>query len=136
MVTHASGGASAARSMKVDVAFAAFWQRLLAYLIDATTLGGVYFSIFTAVRILAPDDFNALLNVWPVCSAIGWAYFAIFESSPLRGTLGRHTGYGLRDSGGNKKTPGRCPSGGSWSLVNASRGGCPGSPAGCSPAGS
>ena len=89
MLTHASGGASAARTMKVDVAFAAFWQRLLAYLIDATALGGVYFSIFAAVRILAPDDLNALLNVWPVCSAIGWAYYAIFESSPLRGTLGK-----------------------------------------------
>ena len=75
--------------VKSALGYAAFWRRLLAYLIDTTLLLGVYISIFTAVRLLAPDDFNALANVAPVCGAIGWAYYAVFESSPARGTLGK-----------------------------------------------
>lgn len=95
--------------LKTDVAFAGFWRRLLAYLIDQTVLFGVYFSIFAAVRLLSPDSFGsgpvesngqidvvalastilALSNVAAVCGAIGWAYYAVLESSPARGTLGK-----------------------------------------------
>lgn len=102
---------SAARPVVIKTAinFAGFWLRLLAWLIDYTVLSGIYFSIYVAVRILAPDQFGsgpvvvhgqvdetalvstvlALSNVAAVCAAIGWAYFVILESSPARGTLGK-----------------------------------------------
>lgn len=96
--------------MKTDVTYAGFWWRVLAYAIDATVLFGVYFSIFATVRILAPDTLEAgplvrsgrldltdvagtviaLSNVASVCGAIGWAYYVLLESSPLRGTLGKY----------------------------------------------
>jgi len=95
--------------MKTSIAYAGFWRRLLAWLIDYTVLSGVYFSIFAAVRILSPDTFGsgpvvvkgaidesalvatilALSNIAAVCSAIGWAYYVLLESSPARGTLGK-----------------------------------------------
>ena len=80
---------SAMPTLKVAIGFAGFWRRLLAYLVDTTLLLGVYFSIFTAVKLLASDDSNAVLNIAPVCGALGWAYYAILESSPVRGTLGK-----------------------------------------------
>src|SRR6266571_4914074 len=75
--------------LKTDVAFAGFWRRLLAYLIDAAVLFGVELAIFGAVHVLAPDNLDALANIAPVCSAIGWAYYVLLESSPARGTLGK-----------------------------------------------
>lgn len=95
--------------LRTDVLFAGFWRRLLAYLIDQTVLFGVYLSIFAAVRLLSPDSFGsgpvvnsgqldvaaltatiaALTNVSLVCGAIGLAYYAVLESSPARGTLGK-----------------------------------------------
>ena len=75
--------------LKSDVLFAGFWRRLLAYLIDATVLSGVYFAIYAAAHVLTPDNVDVLSNVAPVCGAIGWAYYVICESSPARGTLGK-----------------------------------------------
>jgi uncharacterized RDD family membrane protein YckC len=88
MVTQAPA-VSARPTMKVAIGYAGFWRRVLAYLLDTTLLLGVFFSIFTAVNVLAPQDFNVLANVAPVCGALGWAYYAILESSPARGTLGK-----------------------------------------------
>jgi uncharacterized RDD family membrane protein YckC len=89
VVTYAPGTTAPARVTKVDIAFAGFWRRALAHTIDTTMLGGVYLVIFATVRLLAPDDIGAQLNVAPVCLALGWAYYGILESSPLRGTLGK-----------------------------------------------
>ena len=75
--------------LKTDVVYAGFWRRVLAYLIDATVLVGVYLIIEFSVRILAPDNVDALTNIWAVCSAVGWAYYALMESSPARATLGK-----------------------------------------------
>jgi uncharacterized RDD family membrane protein YckC len=80
---------SAVPAMRVAIGFAGFWRRLLAHLIDTTLLFGVDFSILTAVTVLAPGDREALLNAVPVCAALGWAYYAVLESSPARGTLGK-----------------------------------------------
>ena len=101
--------ASPPAELRTDVKYAGFWLRLLAYLIDQTVLFGIYFSIYAAARVLNPDAFGtgtvvsgnqvdtvalastflALANIAAVCGAIGWAYYAVLESSPARGTLGK-----------------------------------------------
>ena len=86
MIPHA---AAAAAVLKSDVAYAGFWRRSLAYLVDATFLFGVQFLIALGVLMVAPYDPQALLNIAPVSALVGWAYFVVMESSPARGTLGK-----------------------------------------------
>jgi uncharacterized RDD family membrane protein YckC len=82
---------------RTDIAFAGFWRRLLAYVIDYIFLFGVELALAAAVYVIAPTTLSALQGgslqaieeVGPVMSAISWAYYAIFESSPARGTLGK-----------------------------------------------
>src|SRR5437763_16380916 len=75
--------------LKTEVAFAGFWRRLLAWLIDGTLLFGAAFAIFGTVHILAPDNLDALANIAPVWAVIAFAYYVVLESSPARGTLGK-----------------------------------------------
>lgn len=75
--------------LKSDVAYAGFWRRFLAYLIDTTFLLGVEGLIALGVLMVAPYDLQAVLNIAPVSAAVGWAYFVVMESSPARGTLGK-----------------------------------------------
>ena len=100
--------------MRTEVAYAGFWFRLLAYLIDTTLLYAVGSMIMAkplydaATRYLnlvdslaasgkvslaglstTADSFWVLLNAALVVAAIGWAYYAVLESSPARGTLGK-----------------------------------------------
>jgi len=75
--------------LRVDIAFAGFWRRLLAHFIDLTVLLGVYLTIWFSVHIIAPDNVDALTNIGAVCIALGWAYYGLMESSPARGTLGK-----------------------------------------------
>jgi len=84
-----SASAVLPRVAKSDIAYAGFWRRLLAYLIDGTLLAGVELALYSTVHVLAPDNLDAVANIVPVAVAIGWAYFAILESSPARGTLGK-----------------------------------------------
>jgi uncharacterized RDD family membrane protein YckC len=70
-------------------AYAGFWRRLAAYIIDASLLIGIEVVLASSISILEPDDFEALANVAPVSAALWWAYFAILESSPAQGTLGK-----------------------------------------------
>ncbi|HKC20525.1 MAG TPA: RDD family protein [Candidatus Dormibacteraeota bacterium] len=90
---YASAPASAPGSMpavlKSDVAYAGFWRRVLAYLIDGTFLAGVQSLIVLGVLMVAPDNLQAILNIAPVSLLVGWAYFMVMESSPARGTLGK-----------------------------------------------
>src|SRR5438067_11420122 len=74
---------------KTGVAYAGFWRRFLAYLIDGTLLAGVNLALYSTVHLLAPDNLDALANIAPVAIAISWAYFAVLESSPASGTLGK-----------------------------------------------
>jgi uncharacterized RDD family membrane protein YckC len=75
--------------LKTSVAYAGFWRRVLAYLIDIAVLGTVQGTLAAGVLLVAPDDLRAAANVAPVAAAIAWAYFALLESSPARGTLGK-----------------------------------------------
>ncbi len=86
------------------VEYAGFWRRLAAYLIDGIVLGLVETTLVVGVALMSPNmvpidradpvystaqDVSNLLGVIGVCWAISWAYFAIFESSPARATVGK-----------------------------------------------
>lgn len=75
--------------VKTEIGFAGFWRRLLAYVIDGALLGGVGTLVASGVAALTRNDFQAIANVPPVTAAIAWAYFAVMESSPAQGTLGK-----------------------------------------------
>src|SRR5256885_14999008 len=74
---------------KTGVAYAGFWRRFLAFLIDGTLIAGVNLALYSTVHLLAPDNLDALANIAPVAIAISWASFAVLESSPASGTLGK-----------------------------------------------
>ena len=88
MLTQAAP-AAAVGTLRTEIGLAGFWRRVLAYLIDAVILFGAYLSIGAAVTLLKTDDNRVLFNIVPVCSAVGWAYYVVMESSPARGTLGK-----------------------------------------------
>jgi uncharacterized RDD family membrane protein YckC len=71
--------------------YAGFWLRFAAYLIDYVLLFAIQVGLAAAVILMDPGDLRALLNVTPVGWALTWAYFAVLESSPLQGTVGKHT---------------------------------------------
>jgi uncharacterized RDD family membrane protein YckC len=71
-------------------AYAGFWLRFAAYLIDNILVFVVWSVLATAVVLMDPGDLRAFLNIAPVGWALAWAYFALCESSPLRGTVGKH----------------------------------------------
>jgi uncharacterized RDD family membrane protein YckC len=75
--------------MDSGAAFAGFWRRLLAYLIDSLLLFGVQISVAAGVILMAPQDVRAIANLAPVSAALSWAYFALMESSPLGATVGK-----------------------------------------------
>lgn len=70
--------------------YAGFWLRFAAYLIDYLLVFVVGSVLATAVVLMDPGDLRAFINIAPVGSALAWAYFALCESSPLRGTVGKH----------------------------------------------
>lgn len=78
-----------AATLKRELAYAGFWRRLLAYLIDLLIIGAVGITLGALVITLAPGNFVALANVLPVTTTIGWAYYVLFETSPTRGTPGK-----------------------------------------------
>ena len=69
--------------------YAGFWRRLGAYIVDAALLVGIEIVLASSISVLEPDNFEAFANVAPVSAALWWAYFAILESSPAQGTLGK-----------------------------------------------
>ena len=75
--------------VKTAVAYAGFWRRFCAYVVDTALLSGIGMVLLSSIRVLEPDNFQALANVAPVSGALWWAYFAILESSPAQGTLGK-----------------------------------------------
>jgi uncharacterized RDD family membrane protein YckC len=79
----------ASRALKTEIVLAGFWRRLLAYMIDGVLLGAIGALLASAVAALTHNDLDALANVGPVTAAIAWAYFAVMESSPVQGTLGK-----------------------------------------------
>lgn len=69
--------------------YAGFWRRLAAYLIDGLLLGVVQVTLALIVQTIAPNDLLAQANIAPVSILLGWAYFALLESSPAQATVGK-----------------------------------------------
>jgi uncharacterized RDD family membrane protein YckC len=99
-------------TVRVAIAYAGFWRRVAAYVIDLGILWTIQATLLMGVLLLAPQaissidttsanasartfawDFVAiaedLLNVWLVSAALTWAYYSILESSPARATIGK-----------------------------------------------
>lgn len=79
----------AAPVVKTEVLFAGFWRRVAAYLIDLVVVVGVQAAVSAVVIVVSDGDLRTIANIAPVCSLIAWAYYALLESSPARGTLGK-----------------------------------------------
>lgn len=69
--------------------YAGFWRRLAAYVIDGLLLGTAELTLLTLVQTIAPHDLQALANLLPVGIVLAWAYFSLFESSPMQATIGK-----------------------------------------------
>jgi uncharacterized RDD family membrane protein YckC len=74
----------------ITVAYAGFWLRSAAYLLDVLLLGSVQGVLVVGVFMMT-NDLQTLANLSPVSAAMTWAYFALFESSPMRATVGKYT---------------------------------------------
>jgi len=76
--------------------YAGFWLRLAAYLIDLTLIYVVEGVLAVGVVMMGPRELNVvavfygLVNFALVSAALAWAYFALFESSPMQGTVGKY----------------------------------------------
>jgi uncharacterized RDD family membrane protein YckC len=74
-------------------AYAGFWLRLAAYLLDWVLVGLVLAFGVLLYEALQHDDAEALVYVVGKVGAVevwlAWAYFALMESSPLQATLGK-----------------------------------------------
>lgn len=78
-------------------AYAGFWRRVAAYLIDGIILSIVIVPLLLAVGV---EQRNTLS---PLTSAIGWLYFALMESSTRQATLGKMAlGMVVTDLDGNR----------------------------------
>lgn len=77
--------------LKTEVLLAGFWLRVAALLIDFVLLLAVAFVVAMVAITLAPSAtwFETGLNAGRITAVIAWAYFALMESSPARGTVGK-----------------------------------------------
>ena len=74
-------------------AYAGFWLRVAAYLLDSALIALVLTFVLLLYEAFQHDDFDGVLSVALKLSAVAtwltWAYFALMESSPVQGTLGK-----------------------------------------------
>jgi uncharacterized RDD family membrane protein YckC len=90
------------------MSYAGFWKRVAATIIDGiiTTIGGFVIGfVFGFVMVAGRTDDPAVLegmgNILGLI--LGWVYFAVMESSPTQGTLGKMAlGIKVTDLEGNK----------------------------------
>jgi uncharacterized RDD family membrane protein YckC len=80
---------SARAAAGARVGYAGFWRRFAAYVVDMFLLGTVEGAIFFGLLSKDPGDLDAVRNAALAGSLLGWAYFALLESSPLRATVGK-----------------------------------------------
>src|SRR5713226_9906680 len=76
--------------------YAGFWKRFAAYLIDFILLYSVEGVLAVGVVMMSPREINVVgilygvINFQLVSAALAWAYFALFESSPMQATVGKY----------------------------------------------
>lgn len=79
-----------------DRRYAGFWKRLAAYLIDFMLIYIVEGVLAIGVVMMSPREISivgilyGVMNFELVSIALAWAYFALFESSPMQGTVGKY----------------------------------------------
>jgi uncharacterized RDD family membrane protein YckC len=79
-------------------AYAGFWRRFAAYLLDAIILSAVFVPLFL---VLPREQQQTTLS--PLTTAISWLYFALMESSARQATVGKMAlGIVVTDLGGNR----------------------------------
>jgi uncharacterized RDD family membrane protein YckC len=102
--------------VQVRIAYAGFWLRLAAYLIDNILLGAVLGNILLRPLMGKPggiplnDPWFMFTNTSPQVTALmllflmgNWVYFSVLESSPWRATLGKKAlGLTVVDLAGNR----------------------------------
>ena len=80
---------SAEAAGRARAGYAGFWRRFAAYVVDMILLGTVEGALFFGILSAQHADLDAFRNAALASSLLGWAYFALLESSPLRATLGK-----------------------------------------------
>jgi len=83
-------------SLVSDYAFAGFWKRAIAYILD-----GIIFTLLFALAFFLlggsmmtvaqpnPENMSAILGIYALYYPAWWLYFALMESSSLQGTIGK-----------------------------------------------
>jgi len=90
------------------MSYAGFWKRVTAAIIDViiTMIGGFVIGFVFGMVVVAggTDDPAVLEGMGNILGIIlGWVYFAVMESSPTQGTLGKMAlGIKVTDTEGNK----------------------------------
>jgi uncharacterized RDD family membrane protein YckC len=83
-----------------EPAFAGFWRRLAALLIDSLLLACVEGALGMLIALVSPESADGT-RLASVGAAISWAYFSLLESSPAQATLGKIAlGIKVTDAGG------------------------------------
>jgi uncharacterized RDD family membrane protein YckC len=90
------------RYLPISVAFAGFWLRFVAWIIDSIVLGvlsGILLVPFGGFRLhhllaghpISPEEFfgGRVVNGWFVVQILHWIYYALLESSTWQATLGK-----------------------------------------------
>jgi uncharacterized RDD family membrane protein YckC len=110
------------RYLPTNVAFAGFWLRFVAWIIDAIFLGvlsGILLVPFGGFRLhhllsghpLSPEEFfggGGVVHGWFVVQLLHWIYYALLESSIWQATLGKKAlGLEVTDMYGQRVSFGR-----------------------------
>jgi uncharacterized RDD family membrane protein YckC len=105
-------GLSIDPTVRTAIAYAGFWRRLLAHLIDVTVLVTIQVTLALGALTLEPQAFSSIdavganavsralawdivafaenvATLWLVWAALTWAYYSILESSPMRASVGK-----------------------------------------------
>lgn len=86
------------------MSYAGFWKRVAAAIIDGiitTTVGSMFVTVMVAGGIEDATVLQDMANIFAIILA--WLYFAVMESSPTQGTLGKMAlGIKVTDIEGNK----------------------------------
>ncbi|MGA7853714.1 MAG: RDD family protein [Candidatus Acidiferrales bacterium] len=123
----AQAGWQAPTARPAAVAYAGFWLRFVAIIIDAIVLGFVRWivllpfaasmgfgmhGIFMGRHPARPEDFIPMIGMffrlWVILTVLNWLYFSLFESSGWQATLGKKAlGLEVTDLAGRRISFGR-----------------------------
>lgn len=91
MTPRTAGGAAAAPEPR----YAGFWRRLAAFTVDLSVTSVVFFALAILLPILlgpwlgVPRGAVLVVSAAILWQAVSWIYWAVMESSPRQGTVGK-----------------------------------------------